>query len=37
MGAVETVYVVVPASQMQDFLDAIATDGDISVVGLASA
>jgi hypothetical protein len=33
----ETVYVVVPAHQLADFLDAIASDGDISVVGLAGA
>ncbi|WP_062201102.1 SAF domain-containing protein [Demequina salsinemoris] len=32
---VETVYVVVPADEMEGFLDAIAVDGDLSVVGLA--
>lgn len=33
----ETVYVVVPGNQLADFLDAIASGGDISVVGLAGA
>lgn len=37
VGGTETVYVVVPVAQMADFLDAIATDGEISVVGLADA
>ncbi|PKQ25472.1 MAG: hypothetical protein CVT64_09720 [Actinobacteria bacterium HGW-Actinobacteria-4] len=33
----ETVYVVVPGDQVAAFLDAIASKGDISVVGLAGA
>lgn len=36
IGTGETVYVVVPAPKIADFLEAIATGGDISVVGLAS-
>ena len=31
----ETVYVVVPEAEMEGFLDALATDGELSVVGLA--
>jgi hypothetical protein len=34
-STVETVYVVVPRGDIADLLDALATDGDISVVGLA--
>lgn len=34
-GVEETVYVVVPRGEIEDFLAALATDGDISVVGLA--
>lgn len=34
-STVETVYVVVPQDDIADLLDALATDGDISVVGLA--
>ncbi len=37
VGGSETVYVVVPRAMMAEFLDAIASDGEISVVGLASA
>jgi hypothetical protein len=37
VGNAETVYVVVPVPQMPEFLDAIAADGDISVVGLAGS
>ena len=33
-GSEETVYVVVPQKDIEDFLDALAADGDISVVGL---
>ncbi len=32
-GAVETVYVVVPEQDVARFLDALASEGDISVVG----
>ncbi len=32
---IETVYVVVPEEQMEGFLDAIAVEGELSVVGLA--
>lgn len=35
LGTGETVYVVVPASKITEFLDALAGGGDISVVGLA--
>ena len=31
----ETVYVVVPSAGLEEFLDALATEGEISVVGLA--
>ncbi|WP_159448410.1 SAF domain-containing protein [Demequina sp. NBRC 110052] len=31
----ETVYVVVPEAEMEGFLDALATEGELSVVGLA--
>ena len=34
VGGAQTVYVVVPVHQLADFLDAIATEGDVSVVGL---
>lgn len=34
VGTAQTVYVVVPVHQMAGFLDAIATEGDVSVVGL---
>jgi len=33
VGSVETVYVVVPRQDVAPFLDALAADGDISVVG----
>lgn len=33
VGTVETVYVVVPQDDVAPFLDALATEGDISVVG----
>jgi hypothetical protein len=34
-GSVETVYVVVPQRDIEPFLDALASKGEISVVGLA--
>ncbi|MFW7413645.1 SAF domain-containing protein [Demequina sp. SO4-18] len=34
-GRSETVYVVVPRDALGDFLEALATDGDVSVVGIA--
>jgi len=34
-GSVETVYVVVPQHDIEEFLDALASKGEISVVGLA--
>ncbi|WP_291377557.1 SAF domain-containing protein [Demequina sp.] len=34
-GSVETVYVVVPRRDIEEFLDALASRGEISVVGLA--
>lgn len=34
-SSTETVYVVVPQGDLEDFLDALAADGDISVVGIA--
>ncbi len=34
-GSLETVYVVVPQGDIEQFLDALASTGDISVVGLA--
>ncbi len=34
-GSVETVYVVVPQRDIEEFLDALASKGEISVVGLA--
>jgi len=37
VGNAQTVYVVVPVDEMADFLDAIATDGDVSVVGLGES
>ncbi|MFW2513138.1 SAF domain-containing protein [Demequina sp. SO4-13] len=36
-GGGETVYVVVPRAALGDFLEALATDGDVSVVGLGGA
>jgi len=35
VGSAETVYVLVPQTAMSEFLGAIATDGDISIVGRA--
>ena len=37
VGGGETVYVVVPTDDIPDLLDALAADGDVSVVGLAGA
>jgi len=35
VGGGETVYVVVPTGDIPDLLDALAADGEVSVVGLA--
>jgi len=37
VGSTETVYVLVPVDAMSQFLGAIATDGDVSIVGQAGA
>lgn len=37
VGSNETVYVLVPANAMSEFLGAIATEGDVSIVGQAGA
>lgn len=36
VGSRETVYVVVPVGQIESLLEALATDGDVSVVGLGT-